>query len=268
MIRVFARKTKWTPTDDLVFYDGPPLYDIDDQPVHVSCTFTWDIAKAYNLAAEWACGGRFTDVKVGGPAFNDKGGEFFPGRYLAKPVTITSRGCCKNCSYCYVPKREGLIRELPIRDGWVVQDNNLLACTRVHIDRVFEMLSRQPIPASFPGGLDIELLKSWHIDLLEQLQKAKKLAALWVAFDTEESLDRLYTIRDLLGAFSIERLFAYVLIGFRGDTIEDAEKRLNRVYDDERGFLPFAMLFDGNDNPEWKMLQRKWCRPAAYRTKK
>jgi hypothetical protein len=26
MIRVFARKTKWTPTDELAFYGRPPLF--------------------------------------------------------------------------------------------------------------------------------------------------------------------------------------------------------------------------------------------------
>jgi len=48
--------------------------------------------------------------------------------------------------------------------------------------------------------------------------------------------------------------------------LAQAESRLERVYDAGNGFLPFAMLFDGKkDDPEWRALQRKWCRPAAYR---
>jgi hypothetical protein len=59
----------------------------------------------------------------------------------------------------------------------------------------------------------------------------------------------------------------YVLIGFNGETLADAERRLNFVY--ELGFLPFAQLFNGDKKTkwtrEWDALQRKWCRPAAYR---
>ena len=43
MIRVFARKTKWTPTDDLAFYTSPPLFVRDwksSELVFVSATFT------------------------------------------------------------------------------------------------------------------------------------------------------------------------------------------------------------------------------------
>lgn len=263
MIRVFARKTKWTPTDELAFYDEPPLFDLPDLPVRVNCVFTRDKERAIKLSKAWSR--RFKDVLCGGPAFDDAGGEYIPGRFLTKAVTITSRGCYKNCPWCYVPRREGKIRELTIRDGWVVQDNNLLACSRKHIEKVFEMLSMQPIPASFPGGLDLDLVEPWNIDLLRELQKQHKLATIWVAFDTEQSLDKLSRAKEMFGGFNIGRRFAYVLIGYKDDTLDRAKSRLERVYEGERGFLPFAMLHDQNTDYEWKKLQTKWCRPAAYR---
>ena len=52
-IRVFARRTRWTPTDDLAFYDEPPLFDLPDLPVYVSVTFTWDIERGIRLAKAW-----------------------------------------------------------------------------------------------------------------------------------------------------------------------------------------------------------------------
>ena len=267
MIRVFARKTKWTPTDDLAFYTVPPLFVRDwnrSELVMVSATFTWDIWKAYELAKAWLL--HFDNVQVGGPAFGDPGGEFVPGRFVKKGVTFSSRGCPKRCPWCLVPQREGKIRELQIQPGYIVQDNNLLACSRGHIEKVFEMLAQQPMPASFPGGLDLDLLNEWHIGLLQGLQKVHRLGTMFVAFDTEKSIEKLPRAKELLGSFNIGRRFAYVLIGFEGDTLEQAESRLERVYDTEDGFLPFAMLFDGNkDDPDWKALQRKWCRPAIYR---
>lgn len=270
MLRVFARKTKWTPTDDMAFYAEPPLFVRDwksSELVLVSATFTWDIEKAYALARAWSR--HFDNVQVGGPAFGDRGGEFVPGRFIKHGVTFTSRGCPKRCPWCLVPQREGKIRELDIQPGYIVQDNNLLACSRGHQEKVFEMLLRQPISSSFPGGLDLDYLDVWHIEQFKMLFKHHKLGCIFVAFDTEKSLEELPRAKDLFDDFHIGRCFAYVLIGFKGDTIEKAESRLERVYDSERGFLPFAMLFDGNKvNPAWEQLQRKWCRPAAYRPKK
>lgn len=267
VIRVFARRTKWTPTDDLAFYDEPPLYELPDLPVMVSVTFTWDIRRGKRFAKAWS--NRCKDVQIGGPAFDDPGKDYIRGRFLNRAVTITSRGCPKVCPWCCVPYREGKLREMQtISEGWVVQDNNLLACSRGHIERVFEMLSRQPIPCSFPGGLDLTLIKPWHIVRLTSLMAQHKLASIWVSFDTEQSLQRLGFGANIFADLGRERRRAYVLIGYNGDSPYHAEKRLELVY--AAGFLPFAMLYQPIHgrigwSQEWKALQRKWARPAAYR---
>ncbi len=131
MIRVFPRRTKWTPTDELAFVGDPPMFRPPEQPVRVSAVFTWDIPEAIRL--KWAWSSYYSDVQIGGPAFDDPGGEFIPGRFIKHGVTITSRGCPNRCPWCYVPGREGLIKEFPIVSGWIIQDNNILACRRPHI---------------------------------------------------------------------------------------------------------------------------------------
>jgi len=264
IIRVFAAKTKWTPTDELAFYDEPPMFDLPDLPVRVSVTFTWDIARGQRLYEAWRR--RCKDVRIGGPAFDDRGGAFVPNRFVSHGVTITSRGCPKQCPWCFVPKREGSIRELRIQPGWVVQDNNLLACSRPHIEAVFDMLRRRPMAASFCGGLDLDYLQDWHIDLLKSIRTAD----IWVAFDTEASLNKLKFADDMLADFSIDQRRAYVLIGYRGDTIASAQNRCERVY--SAGFLPFAMLYQGaggadaEQRRKWHDFRWFWSRPAAYRS--
>ena len=48
--------------------------------------------------------------------------------YMKPGYVITSRGCPNRCWFCAVPKREGYqLRELPVTDGWIVADDNLLA---------------------------------------------------------------------------------------------------------------------------------------------
>ena len=53
--RVFPRRTAATPTDSLVFINTPPpllnMPEVDE--VHVSCTFTWDLRSAEELAYQW-----------------------------------------------------------------------------------------------------------------------------------------------------------------------------------------------------------------------
>ena len=136
MIRVFPRKNKWLPTDELAFVGMPPpsLFLPQEQPVRISITFTWDIPYGKFLLDCWSF--YYLDVQVGGVAFGDQGNEFVPGRFIKEGVTFTSRGCLKKCKWCFVPMREGKIRELEIKDGYIIQDNNLLACSKKHIEAV------------------------------------------------------------------------------------------------------------------------------------
>lgn len=263
MIRVFPRRTKWTPSDDLVFIGDPPLFRPPDQPVSISVTFTWDIPEAERLYRAWS--EYYQDVQIGGPALDDRGDEFRPGLFVKHGVTITSRGCTKDCKWCFVPKREGWIRELPIKAGSDVADNNLLACSRTHIERVFDMLRRQKDAIKFSGGLDAEILQPWHVDLLKTI----RLKYAWFACDYPGAMVHVERVADLMADFSVEKKRCYVLIGHNGESLAQAEKRLEAVF--RIGFLPMAMLYRGEEyskkqhGKEWIELRRKWSRPAAYR---
>lgn len=262
MIRVFPRRTKWTPDDDLAFVGDPPLFRPPEQPVRISVTFTWDIEEGRLLLRAW--NPLYRDVILGGPAFGDPCDYFWPGLYLKQGVTITSRGCPWKCPWCFVPDREGKILEhRRIEDGWVVQDNNLLACSKEHQEKVFEMLSRQRNRVEFAGGLDGHFLSTWHIDWFKKL----KVRQFWFACDHSGSLKRLEKIADLMADFPERKKRCYVMIGYDGESIRDAEARLEKVY--SVGFLPFSQLYQGEEwieySKEWKKLNRKWSRPAAYR---
>ena len=150
--RVFPRRTKATPDDPLAFTGPPPKGGLPDmEEVHVSVAFTYDMEKACQLAEQWMKLG--VPVHMGGPAFNMPGGDFVPGMYLKKGYVITSRGCPNRCWFCSVPRREGgRLRELPITEGNIVLDDNLLACSRKHIEAVFDMLGRQKERPIFTGG--------------------------------------------------------------------------------------------------------------------
>lgn len=260
LIRVFPRRTKATPDDPLA-YVGPPDLFAKSDAVHISVTFTWDIPTAEQLAEQWR---HIAPVTIGGPATGHMGEDFTPGQYIKHGYIITSRGCPNHCWFCSVWKREGqTVRELPITSGYNVLDDNLLACSEPHIRAVFDMLSCQYHRAQFTGGLEAARLKSWHVDLLRHLRPKQ----VFFAYDTPDDLEPLRQAGTMLLDAGFTRashtLRAYVLIGYRGDTFERAEIRLQQTL--AAAFTPMAMLWrdsHGERREDWLKFQKQWARPA------
>lgn len=265
ILRVFPRRTSYTPTDPLAFGGYPPMIGrpvVDE--VHVSVTFTWDLEVARKIQAAWA--DHYPVVKIGGPAVGHQSGfNFVPGRYVKPGVTFTTRGCNRRCPWCFVPAREGRLIEVPdFPPGNIIQDNNLLQATHEHIDRVFAMLAEQPRAAVFAGGIDPRLVDPWFA---EKIRDAR-VNSVFLAADTEHMLTPLERALDLLAFLGRRKLRVYTLIGFGDDTIEKATTRLERVW--ELGGMPFAQLYQPMDRyikypRDWKALAKVWSRPAAMK---
>ena len=277
VIRVFPDRNKWTPDDEWAFVGEPPFFrpGTAETPVMVSVTFTWWRRRAEEIANSWRM--YYSNVRVGGPAYDDPGGEFVPGMFIKSGCTITTRGCPKKCGWCSVPKREGALRLLPIRPGYIVQDNNLLASSlsspmyteaqaRAHFDAVFEMLRGQKRVCSFNGGLDKHFLKDWHVPYFDSIP----IGELWWACDEPDDFRWLERVKELFAHVPMRKMRCYTMIGYKGETLAESEKRIERVF--ELGFMPFSQLYQPPDanvptkiyGADWKAVNRKWSRPAAY----
>jgi len=275
VIRIFPRKTALTPEDTLSFYpEGrkpktgwmPPIpveYFNGDTSIHISVTFTHDLPQAERIAQSLTGICQGTSVTLGGPATGVRGEAFTPGLYLKEGCTITSRGCPNKCWFCSVWRREGGIRELPIKEGWNILDDNLLACSESHIRAVFDMLSLQSERPVFTGGLEASLIKPWHIEELVRIRTQR----MYFAYDTADDLEPLSVLAKPLkdsGLMSGHKIGVYCLIGFPGDTIPEASVRLLDVY--KLGYTPYAMLWQdetGVSDKEWRGFQRVWARPIC-----
>jgi len=270
ILRVFVRKTSQTPIDDYVRIGIPDLFrpkDVDE--VHISALFTWDIEEALKLQKDYLQ--YYPKVLVGGPAFaNDSYDQnFYPGRYVKKGITITTRGCNNNCPWCLVPKIEGKFREINIEPGEIIQDNNILLANKNHLRKVFRMLRTQK-QIRFLGGLDKRLLKDWHIEELRSL----KILELWLSFDSwDNKKDFIKIIEKLkISGFKRNQIRCYVLAGFN-ESIMASEDRLRFVY--ECGALPYIQVyqpisgkkrFAGERAREDNLFVRRWSRPAIIKT--
>ena len=153
-------------------------------------------------------------------------------------------------------------------DGWNVLDDNLLACSEVHIRAVFAMLKNHRSKVEFTGGLEAKILQPWHVELLADLRPRQ----MFFAYDTEDDYEPLVEAGKMLRAAGFvgksggvdRRCRSFVLCGFPRDTMTAAEKRMDQTI--RAGFMPMAMLWrDGNGKKrlDWSKFQRSWARPAA-----
>lgn len=262
ILRVFARKTAMTPIDELAFFEPPGLFVPEHDEVHIVVVFTWDIERGEWLKKCWEVA---TDkpVKIGGPAFDDPcTGDFVPGLYLKHGVTVTSRGCINNCAFCFVPKREGKLREIEnFAVGNIIQDNNFLACSNAHKAKVYEMLKTQR-QVSFRGGLESEFVSDWDVEQMRGL----RIESLWLACDSRARIKPFLKACEKLvkAGFNQNKIRCYVLIG---DDMQENEDRLRTVFN--AGALPFAQLEQPREwkeySREWKRFARLWSRPALYK---
>lgn len=261
ILRVFPKRTSYTPTDELALIGPPPMKELipEHDEVHVSCTFTWDMDYCEWLAFQWG-GATDKPVKLGGPAYHSPADDFTPGLYVRQGIIFTSRGCNNNCPWCGVRQIEGKLRELPIHPGNVIQDNNFLQCSRAHKDKVFDMLRSQR-GICFRGGLETDLIDDHFISNITSL----RIAELWLACDTDAQLPRFKAACAKLTAagFNRNKIKCYSLIG---SNMEAEEQRNREIF--RAGAMPYSQLrrdFSGTKTPysaEWRAFERIWQRPA------
>lgn len=258
--RVFPTRTSMSPQDKDAYFGPPGLFASQGyDEIHISVVFTWDIEKAEWLKKQW---GMIAPVRIGGPAIDGEGNGFVPGIYLRKGVTITSRGCPNQCPWCFIKKP---LAELEINEGNNIIDNNLLACSGGHLEKVFKMLKTQR-RIKLSGGLEAGRITEKIVEKLRGL----RIRQLWTAYDHLghfKEVERAFKI--LTQYFRRDQLGCYVLIGYKNDTMDQAEARLRHVL--EFGGMPFAMLYrdkeGGYPQPEkeWRKFQKCWVRPAYIR---
>ena len=260
--RVFPVRTSYTPVDVDAFVGMPYLDTPKYDEVHISCTFTWDKEQCEFLKKQWQ--DYAPVVKVGGCAYGSYSGDFISGMYVKKGVTFTTRGCPNNCSFCLVPKREGKLRELPIVEGNIIQDNNILAASKEHLSKVFKMLETQK-DIKFKGGLETRRITHGIAYELSRL----KITNLWLACDTDGALKDIKKAVEILRRYGFKRdkLYCYSLVG---DDIEKNEMRNREIWN--IGCIPFAQLYQPAEKKieysnAFKRFVRAWSKPAIIRTR-
>ena len=121
----------------------------------------------------------------------------------------------------------------------------------------------------FVGGLDVRLLKDWHIEELRTL----RIKELWLAFDSWTNKKEFIRAMEKLkkASFNRNQIRCYVLAGF-DEPIQMSEDRLRFVYN--CGALPYIQVYQPSNNckrmageksREDNLFVRRWSRPAIIK---
>lgn len=207
----------------------------ENRTMYFSVVFTWHLKSVRERILEGYLG--IKKYIVGGPAIKllpdylediaqvqDSLLNSYPLERHNKQATFTTRGCPNSCSYCAVPKTEGNLIELekwPIRP--IICDNNLLAATRKHFDKVIDALKNLSW-CDFNQGLDARLFDPYIASRMAELKNPK----IRFACDTQKSKSIVAEAVKIARKAGLENFGIYVLIGYK-DSPEEALDRLRFV---------------------------------------
>jgi hypothetical protein len=179
------------------------------------------------------------DAIVGGPAvkltpdyFNDlpfvKIGNETNGvlqRYN-KLATKTSIGCYRKCEFCAVPDLEGKIFEFDEwKDNPILIDNNILATSKNHFDKVIDRLIKWKW-ADFNQGLDTRILSSYHAKRFAEIEKPILRLALDNFYIKDQWISALKKL--MKAGIAKKYIRSYALIGFDSNP-QEAWERCNFI---------------------------------------
>jgi hypothetical protein len=193
----------------------------------------------------------WSDVVVGGPAvkmlpgfFSDlefvtEGGDY-PGvmQIINPQATRTTTGCVRKCQFCAIGRGliepGGLVELSDWPDLPIVCDNNILASSQSHFDKVIDRLKAHGI-ADFNQGIDARLLTDYHAKRLKEIGRA----IIRLALDNIRYADQWENAFSLLRevGFPYDLIKSYALIGYDAGP-DEAWQRLKWIESHKIQALP------------------------------
>ncbi len=169
-----------------------------------------------------------------------------------------SRGCIRNCPFCVVRKKEGMIhlvkpRNLNPNGKYIkVTDNNFFANPKW--EESIKQLIKLNQPVEFQSGLDLRIFNEDQGKALQELTIKKMLHTAWDN-PKEDLRDQIKLLSQYVKPYKI---MIYVLIGYWSSKEED----LWRVMEIKKlGAKPFVMPFNKKD--KYQKAFARWVNHKA-----
>lgn len=174
-----------------------------------------------------------------------------------------TRGCCNNCSFCIVSKKEGLCshKVADLSEFWRGQKNiklldpNLLAC-KEHLD-LLQQLADSKAKVDFTQGLDARFINEQNLEILKQIN----ISMLHFAFDFmkfEKQIVKGLSLTKEKLQISDRNAIVYMLTNY-DTTIEEDLYRIQKIR--EIGFAPDVRIYRKETLPHPHILRdlQRWA---------
>lgn len=179
---------------------------------------------------------------------------------------FTSRGCVRECGFCFVPKKEGKFRNVaeikdlinPKSNILILHDNNLTA-DPLCIDKLHEIRDRKLV-VDINQGCDVRLVNE---DIAKAMSEVKHLRSLHYAWDLmgfeRQVMEGITTLSKYVKPY---RHMCFVLVGFN-TTFEEDMYRFRKLR--ELKIDPFVMIFNQKNDIRLKHFAR-WVNSRIYKS--
>lgn len=187
--------------------------------------------------------------------------SLYPDLTKGKAFGFLTRGCCNNCDFCIVSKKEGMCSKkvADLSEFWngqkgiVLLDANILACK----DRIelLNQLADSKAKVDFTQGLDARFITEEVAEMLAKI----KIMRVHFAFDfmkNEKAIIRgLRIYKEIVGT-NDRNAIVYILTNFN-TTIEEDLYRVNMVQ--EVGFSPDIRIYRKHTAPQILRDLQRWA---------
>ena len=187
--------------------------------------------------------------------------SLYPELTKNKAYGFLTRGCCNNCSFCIVSKKEGIcsVKVADLSEWWngqreiVLLDANILACKDKKA--LLQQLIDSKAKVDFTQGLDARFITP---EIAEMLKKVKT-KTYHFAFDfmkNEKQITKgLKTFVDIVKP-NPRNASVYVLTNF-DTTFEEDYYRVRKIQ--EVGLTPDIRVYRKNTAPRITRDLQRWC---------
>lgn len=172
-----------------------------------------------------------------------------------------TRGCCNDCDFCIVSKKEGICSQkvADLSEFWRGQKNielldaNLLACK----DRMalLQQLADSKANINFNQGLDARFITREVAELLKEIKTTRTHFAFDFMKNEKAIIKGLSIYKEVVGGVDCKSI-VYILTNFN-TTIEQDLYRVQAVR--ELGFLPDIRIYRKNTAPQVIRDLQRWC---------
>ena len=174
-----------------------------------------------------------------------------------------TRGCCNNCSFCIVSKKEGVCshKVADLSEFWRGQKNidlldpNILACME-HME-LLKQLEESGAMVNFNQGLDARFVNKENLEVLKRIKIERRHCAFDFMKFEKQIVKGLKLAREVL-EISDRNCIVYMLVNY-DTTIEEDLYRINEIR--QIGFSPDIRIYRKESLPKQHILKdlQRWC---------